>query len=264
VTVTLDEVLGGLRPEGTGLSADLPDNWLQGRTAYGGLSAAIVVETALRRLNPPQPLRAAQFAYVGPASGRLVATPTVLRQGKSSLFAAVDLVGDAGLAVRATLVFGAARAPGLDHDGIPPPSAPQPETCKPHFEPGAGPRFAGNFDARRVTGPSTTGLVRPSLTVWIRNGSGPIAHGLAGLFALADASPSPALQLLGGPARLSTMVWSVDVLTEAVSSRDDWWLLQSDAERVVDGISAQSIRLWDRDGRAVLASRQTNALYAES
>ena len=77
----------------------LPDDWLQGRTAFGGLSAALCWEAAQRVGDALPPLRSAQFAFVGPAGGRLRIEPTLLRRGKSAAFYSVDLHGDDVLAV---------------------------------------------------------------------------------------------------------------------------------------------------------------------
>ena len=58
--------------------------WLQGRTAYGGLSAAIALASAKAGYADLPPLRSAQIAFVGPLSGDVTATPALLRRGKNS------------------------------------------------------------------------------------------------------------------------------------------------------------------------------------
>jgi hypothetical protein len=102
-------MMGTLDAAADGFTISLPADWLQGRTAYGGLSAALCLQASLRALPGLPPLRSAQFAFVGPATGELHIRPSVLRQGKSAAFVGVDLEGEAGLAVRATLCFGAGR-----------------------------------------------------------------------------------------------------------------------------------------------------------
>ena len=82
---------------------------MQGRTAYGGLSAALCYEVASRVAEDLPPLRSAQFAFIGPAICELRLTPTLLRRGKSAAFYGVDMVCDAGVAARALLYFGAER-----------------------------------------------------------------------------------------------------------------------------------------------------------
>lgn len=87
----------------------LPADWLQGRTAYGGLSAALCLQATLRSIEDLPPLRSAQFCFVGPATGKLSISSDVLRKGKSTTLVGCDLTGDSGLAVRSTLCFVAGR-----------------------------------------------------------------------------------------------------------------------------------------------------------
>ena len=49
--------------------AHIGDEWMQGRTAYGGISAAIALQAALDAEPGPQPLKCAQISFVGPVSG---------------------------------------------------------------------------------------------------------------------------------------------------------------------------------------------------
>ena len=96
------KMLGTLAAVDDQFVISLPADWLQGRTAYGGLSASLCLEATLRAFADLPPLRSAQFAFIGPATGDLRITPKILRQGKSAVFTSVDLEGEAGLAVRAT------------------------------------------------------------------------------------------------------------------------------------------------------------------
>jgi acyl-CoA thioesterase len=43
----------------------VPEDWMQGRTTYGGLTAALCLKAALP-LAGDRPLRSAQIAFVGP------------------------------------------------------------------------------------------------------------------------------------------------------------------------------------------------------
>ena len=88
-------------------SVDVSADWKQGRTLYGGLSAALCAQAALNEWSDLPPLRSASFSFVGPAEGKLQLAPSLLRRGKSTVFAAVDLSGEAGLATRA--IFASAR-----------------------------------------------------------------------------------------------------------------------------------------------------------
>src|ERR1700761_7500820 len=106
---SLSEAIADLVEDGGAYHTDPPAGWSQGRTLFGGVTAALALGS-LRRIAPElPPLRSAQVAFVGPAAGRLSFRPAILRQGRSATVAAVDCEGEAGLAVRVTFVFGADR-----------------------------------------------------------------------------------------------------------------------------------------------------------
>ena len=76
----LEPLAGGLDP----LEIDAPDAWSQGRTLYGGMTAALCHEAARRRIDAQAPLRSAQFLFCGPATGRLRLQSQILREGRST------------------------------------------------------------------------------------------------------------------------------------------------------------------------------------
>ena len=61
--------------------AHIADDWLQGRTAYGGASAAVALMAAKTAYPDLPPLRSVQIAFVGPLAGDVTATPALLRRG---------------------------------------------------------------------------------------------------------------------------------------------------------------------------------------
>jgi acyl-CoA thioesterase len=253
------ELIDALRTDEETVIATVGDDWKQGRTTYGGLSAALCLEAAARRLPEAPPLRSAQFAFVGPAAGELSARVEVLRQGKSALFANVDLFGEGGLATRGVLTFGAARSSRLAHLDLPAPETPAPEACELFIPEGAGPAFARQFEFRYVTGGRPLSGGPPDFLVWIRHRD-VAARSLAAMVALADALPPPALSVFDQFAPISTMTWSMDVLGAAPED-DGWRLMSSRAETIGEGYSAQAMTLWSRDGAPLIAARQTVAVF---
>ena len=72
------DLMAAMRQSSTDHSIVLPDDWLQGRTAYGGLSAALCLEATKRSHEDLPPLRSAHFCFIGPAMGALNMTSDVL------------------------------------------------------------------------------------------------------------------------------------------------------------------------------------------
>ena len=255
------ELLAGMAPAADGFEAFVPDDWRQGRTTYGGLSAALCLEATARGLADLPPLRSAQFAFVGPAAGRLHARPQALRRGKSSVFVGVDLIGDEGVATRALLNYGAARPSAYAFTDLPAPRVPPVEDCQPFFKDGLAPGFAHHFEVRKAGGARIgSGATRPEFLLWMRHRDEAADGSITTLVALADTPPPPACALFTGWSPISTMTWSLDILTDDPDP-GPWRLLRSTAQTVADGYSSQDMTLWAADGRPLIAARQTVAIF---
>ncbi len=258
------ELMGGLGRGADGWTVEVSDDWLQGRTVYGGLGAALCLEAARREFADLPPLRSAQFAFIAPASGRLTMRPAVLRKGKSTVFAGVDLFGEAGLATRAMLCFGAARASALAHRALPAPTVKPPQHCD-NFFAGAPPQlhFLVHIDGRAGAGARPfSAATEPDMTLWLRHRDSALTPSLVSLLALADAPPPAALAMAKQPSgMISTMTWSIDMLTDKVETEDGWWLVRTVADKVGGGYCSQSMTVWNAAGEAVMASRQNVAMF---
>ena len=254
------DLMAALAATDTGFSAQVTPDWQQGRTTYGGLSAALCLEAALKAVPDAPPLRSGQFAFVGPAAGELSIETKVLRRGKSTLFMTVDLVGEQGPATHGVLTFGAARESAVGYSQVPFPEVARAEDCEPFFPQGGGPGFVGQFEVRIAGGARPLSGQPPEYLLWIRHRD-PAARSLAALVALADTPPPPAMTLFPKFAPISTMTWSVDVVGLPAQDDDGWRLLRSRAETITDGYSTQEMFLWDAGGRPLILARQNVAVF---
>jgi acyl-CoA thioesterase len=241
---------------------ELPADWLQGRTAYGGLSAALCLHATLQQHSDLPPLRSAQLCFIGPATGRLQISPQILRRGKSTVVVNVDLHGEAGLALRAILCFGASRSVTLSHVPHTVPCATAPEDAPPYYSFSPRPQFMAHFDGRLVSGsrPGALGNA-PEMGVWLRHKDHGEDHALVRLMALADALPPAALVLYEQFIPISTMTWSIDFLHPEPHTQDGWWLAQTVAESSEAGYSTQGTLISNRAGQPVLLARQNIAIF---
>ena len=71
----LSTILDSMIHDGGTFRAEVPDSWLQGRSVYGGLQAALAVRAMRAMLPAPAPLRVLQVSFVAP----LPAGPVSLR-----------------------------------------------------------------------------------------------------------------------------------------------------------------------------------------
>lgn len=264
VVTGFGQLLNGLRHEGDSFSIELPPDWLQGRTAYGGLSAALCLEGTLRSFQSLPPLRSAHFSFVGPAVGTLRINAQIVRQGKSMAFTRAEIVGEMGVAAQASFCFGTSRPAQYSFLSMPMPVASKPESYPEYFSWDNRPNFMGHFDGRLVAGARpNTAAMQPEMTVWLRHRDHESDNGIVRLLALADALPPAIFVLFLEPVPISTITWSVDFLDGNIVNTEGWWLVKSAAESASNGFSTQNITIWGPDGRPALFARQNVAIFGE-
>lgn len=241
-----------------------PPSWMQGRTLYGGISAALCFEAVTRDFPDLPPLRSAQIAFVGPSGGDIAMATRLLRQGKSAAFVASDLSVDGAVGTHGVFCFGSDRSSMHRLTTSMAPEVPSPEDCPTFFPPDRYPQFIANFDLRLARGaPPVSGALEADNTVWVRHRDRHAPSTLTKLLALADAAPPAAISMLTEPAPISTMTWSLDVVStdERGGADDGWYLCRSTADAIGDGYSCQSMSVWSANGKPLLLGRQTIAMF---
>ena len=236
--------------------------WQQGRTLFGGLSAALAVASAERGFPDLPPLRSAQFAFVGPATNSLVLTPQVLRAGKSTVFVEVAARSEGQTVLKATLMFGRKRRSSHDYRSLPLPDVSPPNALPDFFDAPFAPRFAGQFDARFAAGARpVSGAEKPEALLWVRHKDPSAPDDVASIIALGDVPPPAAMTMFATHAPISTATWSIDVLADHFSGAA-WHLMAVVADTIAHGYSSQHMTLWNSHGAPVLAARQTVAVFS--
>ena len=256
---TLAEILAATTPIDGGYAGTIPTDWMQGRTSYGGLSAALALHAAQRCEPDLPPLRSAQVSFIGPLAGDIRVTATKLRRGRTAAFIQADVVSDAGLGLRATFVFMADEPSVVDFDQRPPVDRRPPA---PGTKLWSGPEgfFAQNFEFLDIKEPE---IGPAELVRWGRikvyDGIDPMVHVLA----IADGMPPAAIRLFGqqmGP--ISSLTWIVNLLTPTPSTTDGWWLLRAQSDYARNGCSSQSMAIWNADGQLIAEGMQSVAIFA--
>ena len=261
--ISYSNLIASITEAGDALSVHIPPDWMQGRTTYGGLSAALCLKAA-RPLADGIPLRSAQIAFVGPVGGDVSIKASVLRIGKSARFIGADILApDGSVATRATFIFGNSRenaqtiAPRL-----PMPEVPSPGNIPSLMPKGIGPSFIHNFEVLLAKGdPPFSGGKSGENLLWMRHADRAVPNSVTALFALGDAPPPAAMSMYTTPIMISSMNWSSDVLTDTFETDDNWWLSRATAQTLKDGYSAQAMTMWNTRGEPVMLSRQTIAVF---
>lgn len=240
---------------------DVPDDWLQGRTLFGGLQAAVAL-AAMRSLVPLAPLRSLQATFLAPVPGGVVRSRArLLRSGKSTTYVESRIVdGDDTLALFVG-VF-----------GLPRPSAVkliprQPVVASAHsielpWIPGVTPNFTQHFRARWIVGgPPFTGVGHPENVIELGmrdSGRASEYHAVA----MADFIPPIALSYLKEPIAAASVTWMLEMLAEDVSALPlDGWRIDAHMVAADSGYTNQSLVLWGPGGVPVALGRQCMVVF---
>lgn len=259
----LDVLLSTLRVKEGSVSAHIDEGWMQGRTAYGGISAAVALAATMRCHEPAAPLRYAQISFVGPVGGECSVATRILRQSRSSLFVDASVASDQGFGTAALFAFSPPRPSHLDHDCLAVPDVPPPDALEPVSDHPKRPPFTRHFDMRPVAGPrfSWGGDVGEYLT-WVRFAEQPRCDPMVALLAMGDALPPAAMALFREFGPISSMNWTVNLLGDAPATDDGWWLLSAKTGYARGGFSVQDMMIWNSAGEAVMSGSQAIAIYA--
>jgi hypothetical protein len=76
---------------------------------------------------------------------------------------------------------------------------------------------------------------RRSSAPQVRHRDSQAPSSLTSLIALADALPLPALALAKQFGPISTMTWSIDVLSTTLETSEGWWLVHAESETIAGG-----------------------------
>lgn len=241
----------------------LPETWRQGRTAYGGLTAALTLAAAHQSESAQlPPLRSAQVSFIAPATEVMTFQPAELRKGKSVVTMNVDCFSGDTLAARSSFVFARDRDSQIHHAFHLQPDVKSPTECPAIPEQGQKlmPDFARHFDIRPAGGSlPLSGAVNPELLAWARHRDADQVHPEVALLGLADCLPPAAFTAYTTPAPISSVNWSLDFI--APVSANGWFLLRSFSRQAGNGYSSQEMEIWDESGNLVSIGRQLVAIF---
>ena len=245
---------------------DDPDNrtrfdeqWTQGRSAFGGLSAAFAVTAMSKALGQDLPMRSLMVSFIGPIPpGEVSVTTRCLRQGRNVTQMQADvLVGDE-VCLQAMGVFGHAR------EGLVVPARrmekPVPREQGLHIVAHRKrlPAFLGQFDGYWVSdGLPFSGKPSRELNLWARHEGDMTRFPAERLVAIADIPPPVILSYYDSPSvPASSLTWSLEFVKPPQAVTADWFYLEFTAEAAAEGYTQQSGRIFEESGELCALSRQ--------
>ena len=242
-------------------SVTIPANWMQGRTTYGGLSAALCYQAVVNQYKDLPPLRSSQVNFIGPVGGDVSIETKVMRRGRSVAYVSAEMTGEKGLATHAVFCFGEGRESRLNEDFSAAPNVPNVEQSTKFFDSGSGPSFAYNYDCLLSKGGHPlSGSSEHEHYIWVRH-KDQNADDLSALIGIADMPPPAVLPMFTEFAPISSMTWMMNFLDEDISTDDGWFLMRSAAEDAKQGYSSQDMQVWNSSGKLLISAQQSVALF---
>ncbi len=262
--MNFSELVSSFQRSENGASLQLSDDWLQGRTAYGGLQSALALAAMRQALGGGElPLRSLQVSFIAPVlAGEVRATAQLLRQGRSASQVQASITGESGVAMTALGIFGADR-PSKIRQAPKAPAAMDVEGLEelPYLE-GITPQFTQHFQQRWGRGQFPfSGAASSEASIFVRHRGIDTMDELH-FAALADAIPPAAIALLSKPTMISSMNWTLELLARPEDfSGQPWFRFDTEQTAAGDGYSWQSTRIWSESGKLVALSRQCVAVF---
>lgn len=236
------------------------DDWMQGRSVFGGLQAAVALR-AMRSLVPDVPLRALQMTFVAPVGPRdLRASARVLRAGKNVTQVEARVGTDDDTLALVVAVFGAPRDSIVRRELAPRP--PVPAGSPVPFLAGVWPSFVQHFDMVLIDGAPPFADARIDRAVYrlgLRDsGNTSESH----LLAFADLMPPVAMSWMPQPVPGSSVTWMLEILDPAFEAEPlDGWCVDARMIAARDGYTNQSTTIYAPSGTAVALSRQSMMVF---
>jgi acyl-CoA thioesterase len=258
--MSLPQTLAAARPIDGGFAATIPETWMQGRTSYGGFSAAMALAAAQRLVPGLPPLRSATINFVGPLAGEVEVRARLLRQGRNASWISAEVTSAAGVGLTATFVFmGPVETSTLHLHDLPAPTGLIPVADAALLPEGRGPIFAAHFD--RAFALPRAADKQPELTWWVRLKDTEGLDPMVALLMIGDALPPGVMPLMEAWSPVSSMTWLINLLTPLPQTSDGWYLLRAAGNYAEKGCSSQDMAIWNADGTAVAVGMQSIAIF---
>jgi len=245
------------------ISCSIPEGWRQGRTAYGGLTAALSYEAAMVAFDDLPPLRSANINFIGPVSGDPHFSSKLLRRGKNVTSLQVDAAVDGACVATSTFIFGADRDSILSVP-FPAPKTLPPEKCKDFTPPQVHkfvPAFFLKFETKLIAGGRPmSGMDEGYIRAWSRHADPASREGMGSLLCLGDVLPPAAIPMFKRMGPVSSVNWMINFISPPIT-KEGWWHVETRQTAASGGYSSQVMRYWNTEGTLVAEGMQAVAIF---
>ncbi|WP_280150996.1 thioesterase family protein [Piscinibacter sp. XHJ-5] len=268
----LSALLARRERRGVDVNFDIPQDWMQGRTSFGGLVSVFAVQAMRDIAGAAWPadvsLRAMQVNFIAPVgAGALAVAVQVLREGRNVRQVQAS-VRQGGETVALMIgVFGTPRQSTLRalQPQRPAPARRAEDLPAAKHVAGHRPNFVAHMDMRWAEGgPPFSATPGWRASIHLRLADADAAHIEPELMTvlLADASPSPALSFFGQPSPASSVSWALELRPlNAEDTLHGHWRADNLVIAASDGYVNQQSTLWAPSGALAALAYQVVTVY---
>ncbi len=257
------DILANITRTGDTLTAPIPENWTQGRTAFGGLAAALAYHGVKQLSDEKRALRGAMISFVGPTTDEVTINVTPLRSGRTTASIRSEVKSNGISATEVIFTFADLRedskltfAPPQCPAETSPADDPSLEVLQPTF-----PLFYNQFEVSPVKNLPFTNAKEPDIIWWVRHKDSKAHNTIEDLLSIGDALVPAYGTAMKNWTPMSSMTWMINILTDTPKTEQGWWLLRSTSDSAGGGFTSQNMTIWNTSGDCVLMGRQMVTIF---
>lgn len=244
-------------------------SWGQGRTTFGGLSAALLLEKMQSDLGEERYLRSLNVNFCGPL---LTDTPFqleqhVLAEGKSISHITGQAWQAEKVVTQLTACFGVERDSTIEIPAKPLDLGEEGAGQRLSYIKGLTPEFVQHVEFSYCKGGFPfTNSQHNHLAGWVRFKEPTTSFTESHLVALIDAWPPTVLQKLKQPAPCASVTWSLELaqplaMLDEPLKADSWIYYDAEIKQAHHGYAHTVARIYHPNGQLIALSRQLVAVY---
>ncbi len=243
----------------------ISEDWAQGRSTFGGLVGAFVLQAMQKHIGGERLLLDFSASFVAPVfPDKMQIQVSTLREGGSVTQLTGQALQNGEVKFIMLATFGVARASAIAHTAARMPQVPERSKCqKLPFLPNVTPEFIKHFDMYIAWGGQPfSGTPSEVFGGWVRLAEPEPEITLPHVLGYIDAWPPATLPWPTAPCPASSLSWSVQFMhpMPAVSPKD-YCAYQARLDFSRDGYGFTRAHLWNEQGELLAISQQTIAVF---
>jgi len=244
-------------------------SWGQGRTLFGGVSAAIALEKARQQIDISRPLRSLSVSFCGAtlADQDFHVSSQLLSEGKSVSQINGHIIQNDKVVTQITACYGIERESEVEVQAQPVTIPELGTGQRMSYISGLTPEFVQHIDYEYTRGqfPFSNSQYN-ELAGWMRFRDANEAMSESHLIALIDSWPPVALQKLKKLAPAATVTWNLEIvqplsLLEKPLTAGEWLYYEAEIQQAHHGYVHTEAKVYSPDGTLIALSRQLVTIY---